>query len=522
MRKGDAGAVVARVLVVDDSLAVRTLLATRLSAHGHEVEEAPDAEVAMDRAVASVPDVVITDLVMAGLSGVQLCRLLRSDPATAHVPVVLLTASGDKRSRFWARSAGAAAYVGKDRAEDVVSLVSTLTLSRAHHDGAAEAPARPPRRPLYERISGILDSALFDSVVAGEVRALASSGELVRLFDGLIALLSDVLSYRWVALAPARPYAPLLVHGHPSEQEACERAARAALGTAADRPHAAARAAERPSPDQPEVWFVADARATPGEGPPPQTAAISFAGTAVGRLTMAPTARGLSRDDKRMLAVLESELGGPLQMTTLYEDARRMATTDALTGLLNRRAFIEAVERERARSDRHAFPLSLLLLDVDHFKRINDVHGHAAGDAVLQGVARVLESVARRSDFVGRWGGEEFVVALPQTGEAGARVAAERLRRALSAAIHKGPAPECQLPQVTGSIGIASSEAPWSVDALVGAADEAMYSAKSRGRNRVESATRHCEDGVAGAGSPEDAGTSPRADSPRSVAAGTR
>jgi two-component system cell cycle response regulator len=472
------------VLVVDDSLAIRTLLASRLRSHGHEVEEAPDAEVAMDRAVASVPDVVITDLVMAGLSGVQLCRLLRSDPATAHVPVVLLTASGDKRSRFWARSAGAAAYVSKDRAEDVVSLLSTLALPRASAAPTeTDAQARPARRPLYERISAILDSALFDSVVAGEVRALASSGELVRLFDGLIALLSEVLSYRWVALAPARPYAPLLVHSHPSEREACERAARAALSTAADR----------------DACFVADTRATAGEGPPPQTAAISFAGTAVGRLALAPTARGLSRDDKRMLSLLESELGGPLQMTTLYEDARRLATTDALTGLLNRRAFIEAVERERARSDRHAFPLSLLLLDVDHFKRINDVHGHAAGDAVLQGVARVLEGVARRSDFVGRWGGEEFVLALPQTGGAGARVAAERLRRALAAAIHKGPAPECPLLQVTGSIGIASAEAPWSVDALFDAADEAMYAAKSRGRNRVESATRHCEEDAAGA-----------------------
>jgi two-component system cell cycle response regulator len=499
------------VLVVDDSMAVRTLLATRLRACGHEVEEAPDAEVAMDRAVASAPDVVITDLVMAGLSGVQLCRLLRSDPVTAHVPVVLLTASGDKRSRFWARSAGAAAYVGKDHVEDVVSLISTLALSRA--PAAADAPSRAgTRRPLFERISGILDSALFDSVVAGEVRALASSGELARLFDGLVSLLSDVLSYRWVALAPARAYAPLFVHGHPSEQEACERAARTALQTSADR----------------EACFVADARATPGDGPPPQIAAIAFAGTAMGRLVLAPTARGLSRDDKRMVALLESELGGPLQMTTLYEDARRMATTDALTGLLNRRAFVEAVERERARSDRHVFPMSLLLLDVDHFKRINDAHGHGCGDAVLQGVARVLESVARRSDFVGRWGGEEFVVALPQTGEAGARVAAERLRRALAAATHTGPQAESPSLQVTGSIGIASSEAPWSIDALIGAADEAMYAAKSRGRNRVESAaatSRHCEDGDAGeasqAGEPSPlGGEAPRP--PRGAAAGTR
>jgi diguanylate cyclase (GGDEF)-like protein len=189
-----------------------------------------------------------------------------------------------------------------------------------------------------------------------------------------------------------------------------------------------------------------------------------------------------------MLSLLEGELGGPLQMTSLYEDARRLAKTDALTGLLNRRAFIEAVERERARSDRHAYPLSLLLLDVDHFKRINDEHGHAVGDTVLQGVARILESVARRSDFVARWGGEEFVLALPQTGEAGARVAAERVLRALANATHK--AADCNPLQVTASIGVASCEAPWSIDALVAAADEAMYAAKARGRNRVESAPR--------------------------------
>jgi two-component system cell cycle response regulator len=424
----------------------------------------------MDRALASVPDVVVTDLVMAGLSGVQLCRLLRSDPATAHVPVVLLTASGDKRSRFWARSAGAAAYVGKDRVDDVVSLIATLAVPRPASPGSAPTRAGARRPPLYERISSILDSALFDSVVAGELRALASCGELARLFDGLIALLSDVLSYRWFALAPTRPYAPLYVHGHPSERQACEDAARSTLAGPAVR----------------DLCFVADERATAGEGPQPQTTAVAFAGTVLGRLALAPTARGLSRDDRRMLSLLEGELGGPLQMTSLYEDARRLATTDALTGLLNRRAFIEAVEREQARSDRHAYPLSLLLLDVDHFKRINDEHGHAVGDVVLQGVARVLESVARRSDFVARWGGEEFVVALPQTGEAGARVAAERVRRTLSAATHK--APDCNPLQVTASIGIASSEAPWSIDMLIRAADEAMYAAKARGRDRVESA----------------------------------
>ena len=112
-------------------------------------------------------------------------------------------------------------------------------------------------------------------------------------------------------------------------------------------------------------------------------------------------------------------------MLTLIEDTRRLAATDMLTGLMNRRAFIEFMARERSRSDRHSFAISLLLLDVDHFKKINDTKGHAAGDAVLKGIAQVLLRIARQSDMVARWGGEEFVLALMQTSEAGARVAAE-------------------------------------------------------------------------------------------------
>jgi len=457
---------VLRVLVVDDSSSIRTLLGQRLRANGHDVEEAADAETAFERAAANPPDVVVTDLVMTGLSGVQLCRLLRNDPATAHVPVVLLTASGDKRSRFWARSAGAAAYVGKDRVDDLIALLPSFAPAVRP---AAATSAQTSRRSLYERISSILDGALFESVLAGEVRALASAGELERLFDGLATLMSDVVSYRWLAMVSGRSYSPVFVHGHPGDRERSEQAARAALGV----------------PDDRALHFVGDDRAAAGDGPPSRTVPLVLGGAQVGSVALAPTMRGMSRDDQRLLSLVATELGGPVQMAALYEDARRLATTDMLTGLLNRRAFLDAIERERARSDRHAFPLSVLLLDVDHFKRINDERGHAAGDAVLQGIARVLVSVARKSDFVARWGGEEFVVGLPQTSEAGARIAGERVRRAVAAESHAAP-DGGQPMRVTVSVGVASADAPWSIDRLVGAADAAMYAAKTRGRNRVE------------------------------------
>src|SRR5262249_17712868 len=180
-------------------------------------------------------------------------------------------------------------------------------------------------------------------------------------------------------------------------------------------------------------------------------------------------------------------LGGPLRMAALVAEARRLASTDTLTGLLNRRAFIERIEKARTGEGKQLFPMSLLLLDVDHFKKVNDTLGHDAGGAVLQGVARVISSIARKSDFVARWGGEEFVVALAQTAEAGARVAAERVRRAIAEA--KYALPNGSEHKATASVGLASAEnADWQLEDLLGRADKAMYAAKHRGRNRVEMA----------------------------------
>jgi two-component system, cell cycle response regulator len=459
---------VPRVLIVDDSASVRSLLTSRLREWGYEVDEARDGESGADMAVSVAPDLVVTDLHMKGISGVQLCRVLRSDAATAHIPVVLLTASGDKRSRFWARTAGAAAYLSKDRLDDLAGLLPGLIAAAVAPSSAASDRGLPGRRTLQERMSAILDAALFESVVAGEVRALANAGEPGLLFDGLTTLMADVLTYRWMGLLPVRPQEPLFVHCHTSEGTGIEAVARSALGVAPGR----------------AVQVVSDERAVASDGGPVVEMAIQFAGIKVGRLVVAPTARGFSRDDHRTIALVANELGGPLQMSALYQDAQRLATTDALTNLLNRRALLDVIERERARADRHSFPLSLLLLDVDHFKVVNDTRGHAAGDAVLQGVAGVLMSVARRSDCVARWGGEEFVVALLQTGEVGARIAGERIRRAIAESTHTVPVgPPIR---VTASVGVASSAAPWKVEALVAAADSAMYAAKARGRNRVE------------------------------------
>jgi diguanylate cyclase (GGDEF)-like protein len=165
------------------------------------------------------------------------------------------------------------------------------------------------------------------------------------------------------------------------------------------------------------------------------------------------------------------------------EEQASEAQVDALTGLANRRALEEILAAEISRAQRFAHQLAVVLLDLDRFKEINDSFGHAAGDGMLRAVSRLLTSLARQGDTVARWGGEEFVVVLPETDLAGARRFAERLRRTIEAHAVGDLT-------TSASCGVATMLPEDSVEELLGAADQALYRAKSNGRNRTESAVR--------------------------------
>ncbi|MBN1554753.1 MAG: diguanylate cyclase [Phycisphaerae bacterium] len=163
------------------------------------------------------------------------------------------------------------------------------------------------------------------------------------------------------------------------------------------------------------------------------------------------------------------------------------ATHDALTGLLNRAAIYDALERERARLLREGGQLAVVMLDLDHFKNINDTHGHAAGDIVLKDISNRLAHASRSYDLVGRVGGEEFLLVMPTAGLDGAIEVAERVRRIIAETpVDIGE----KALNVTASLGVASAqilEPGITMDELVQSADEALYRAKEGGRNRVES-----------------------------------
>lgn len=196
------------------------------------------------------------------------------------------------------------------------------------------------------------------------------------------------------------------------------------------------------------------------------------------------------RDELSALAEL---LLHPLRNALNHACLKKQAFTDGLTGLLNRQALDRMLPRELAAADRQGQPLTVVMIDLDHLKPINDTWGHAAGDRVLTAVAEAISASLRQSDLAFRLGGDEFMLLLPATDEAGAMTLVERIRAELSqAAGHTGtvPHPETAGTRITFSAGIAAALPGMAVAELVEQADHAMYRAKHTGRNRGTTAGR--------------------------------
>lgn len=452
-----------RILLIDPHQASLESLAQRLETLGYDVVTASDGAQGAYSALEEPPDAVVADLSMPSMSGAQLCRLLNAEPATSDVPVIL-RGPDVHRNRFWAEQTGALSYVVKGRMGDLVRALNRGFQRVRSSDGFFTALSADSG-DVRDRVAHYLDQALFASVVASEVRNLAVCESFNTLFDHLAQFVSQVTNYRWLAVATERPCRAGL-HTRPICKERALAEARAALNAELD-----------------DLVVVTDDDAAEDESnSEPLVRPIWFGESKLGAIALAP--RDITREqDRELIDILSRELGGPLRTASLVEESRLLARYDALTGLFNRRAFSEAVEVELQRCTRHAIPLSVMLLDIDHFKRINDTYGHQAGDAVLRVVGKTLGATARRSDICARWGGEEFIIVLSQTDHASALLAADRVRRlleGLSMESEKGePIP------VTASIGVTSLYMSDTLESFLDRADKAMYLAKSTGRNRI-------------------------------------
>jgi two-component system cell cycle response regulator len=466
------------VLVVDDSRVSRAAIVHRLTEAGYATLEAADGVEGAMVALRELPDLVVTDLQMPVMDGYQLARLLKSDPSTREIPVLILTSQGGASSRFWSRETGADAYVTKEEF-DTALVPAVERLARRGESSFPRTAEDAPRTPLevLARVGRQLDDRLRESVVTNRLLEGGVRGASLR--DSSLALLhtvADVVDAWLLGLVVSEPHSVscfFLLDRGVSEEAAGEHASRLAgeLGAAEVQPRVVAIGG-RPAGRRPDPSSIT-------------TLELPLRG-ARALLALAPKGRWEGTWEEGLLRRVTPHLALVLDNARLAERLRDLSMQDGLTRLLNRRTVHLRLEQEIERARRYRHPLTVVLCDLDHFKRINDTHGHLAGDAALAAVAGLLRDGSRSSDVAGRYGGEEFLLLLVETGLDEGRSSAERLRRTLEEHETSGVGREPL--RVTASFGVASlSELPEEAtsDQLLGLADRRLYRAKEAGRNLV-------------------------------------
>ncbi len=439
----------ARVLVVDDVPANVRLLEARLAAEYYDVASLCESRGALAFAIDWQPDAILLDIMMPDIDGIQLCRSLKAEPRTAHIPVIMVTALRGTPDRLQALAAGADEFLTKPIEHGILlaRLRSVLRLKRLLDEWRA--------RGLTARALGLAADALSGSgrvlvvddldVRAQRIRNILHRGAVTTCLardeaDALRAIENDSFDLLTINLGP---YA-----GDPLRTIAKLRAADSTRDT--------------------PMLLIAE----------PDQRSMLIAGLDLGA------------SDCLMMPLDETELSlrvGNHVRRKRYQDQLRqdvghaiqLAAIDPLTGLYNRRTLVNHLARICEEPDapdrpRHA----ILMIDIDHFKTINDRHGHATGDAVLAEIGHILRLNLRETDLIARYGGEEFVVVATLSSDERPEALAERLRDAVERASRAADLP------VTVSIGVAASP-DRDPASLMDTADRALYRAKRAGRNRV-------------------------------------
>jgi len=448
----------ARILVVDDLEANRRLLEAKLGADYYEVLTAQRGEEAVQLAKREKPDLILMDVMMpGGIDGYEACRRLKAMPETRHIPVVILTTLDDRENKLRGLQAGAEEFLTKPiddvqlmaRVKSLLSLKVVIDELRAREAngkrlGVIDEDLRPDPLEQHRLVAGnvlVVDDNLtqIKSIKAalGVEHRVTLMGEetaegppdlcvvsvTARSFDGFRVIAR-------MRSGEATRHLPILAVVEPDDKERANRAL--------------------------------------------ELGAHDIIGRPIDEEELVARARTLMRR-KRYMDALRHRLDQSLEL----------AITDQLTGLYNRRFLMGQLTPLAQRAQCGGEAVSIMVVDIDHFKRLNDTYGHHVGDAVLRDFAVRLGTNTRPSDFACRMGGEEFVVIMPRTtGDIGC-LAAERLRRSICASPFVVPGVGHPL-EVTVSIGVAASEeTDETVDALLKRADEALYEAKNAGRNRV-------------------------------------
>lgn len=450
----------AHVLVVDDIAANVKILEAKLQANYYTVSTAMSGQACIEAARRDKPDLILLDVMMPGMNGYECCTILKSDPETAHIPVVMVTALDQREDRVRGLEAGADDFLTKPpndlalfaRVRSLVRLKMMLDELRMRDEtfrdlGVEDVPLLPPSM----KVGG--------TVLIVEPRRTRGEKTMETLCDNLPVECAVATSAREaMEIARTAPPDVFIVASRLGEDEGMR------LCT---------EVRSRPETRQSATILVVE---------DDDFATVAHAlDLGANDYLMRPV------DTHELVARVATQLRRKAFADKLRENVHtgmRMAVTDGLTGLYNRRYADQHLARLLGQARSARTKLSALMLDLDRFKSINDGFGHAAGDAVLVEFARRIQQEVRGVDLVARYGGEEFIVMLPDVDAEEAYRAAERIREAVANSPFDIGSEKAQL-AVTVSIGAAEWAGPTeSGAALMDRADAALYTSKHEGRDR--------------------------------------
>ncbi|OGW18070.1 MAG: hypothetical protein A3G93_09980 [Nitrospinae bacterium RIFCSPLOWO2_12_FULL_45_22] len=486
----------AKILITDDSPTILDMIGAYLRDAGYQIVTALNGVEAVEKTFTEHPDLIILDIMMPNMNGYQTCRYLKNERSTSRIPIILFTSRDQPADKFWGLQTGADKYILKDMWHtDLLGTIEVLLRFRPQYAGSGELVQKLKPPDMWEilyRINELLDKSLYEATISNQIGQLSLSNDnLLETVNALFKLYESFISF---------PVAALIMgdrkecHSYLKVNSKVGRFDLGKIKGESLKIFAGGRAGETGSESENLQIIVRDdnreliieeeclirdlaqrlfhiPREEGGKIPGLFTFCLS-------PIVMENTEEleRLKRISRQAFIVLEDGF--------LFERLRGLAITDDLTGLYNRRHFFEVLNREYYRAIRYKTIFSLAIMDIDHFKKINDTYGHMAGDFVLREIARIIQEECRTTDLLARFGGEEFSLLLVETPINGAKILCERIRKQIED--HQFILQNQSL-KITVSIGISWSsggEEP-SLGELIFFADKAMYQAKSLGRNRV-------------------------------------
>lgn len=441
----------ARILIVDDLAPNLHLLEAKLEREYYDVLKASSGEQALKIAATEKIDLVLLDAMMPGMNGFEVCEHLKSDPKTWHVPVVMVTALEETKDRVRGLEAGADDFITKPiddfnmkaRVKSLLRL-KMVTDQLLSHSGHTLQNSRPMIEMIEKRQGNILIVDSNERHLEKLSRRLSLTHKVITETDGKAAVKRASHDIDLVIVN--------IVADKLDGLRVC--------------------ASLRANKSSREIPILAI-----GDAEDEETLVRGY-DLGVNDTLMRPV------EEQELLARVSTQLKRKFYADSLREnfnESLEMVVTDPLTGLGNRRHFDRGILPliEQANT---GTPFSMIVFDVDHFKRVNDILGHDVGDDVLKRVAARLASNLRAIDIVSRYGGEEFIIAMPDTLAEDARIAADRIRSLISGTpVYV----DGQALSVTVSAGVAQAEAGERARDIFKRADEALYTAKKTGRNKV-------------------------------------